>query len=303
MNIKGKNIVIFGANGWIGKALLDFLITNNLSSKDNIIAISSSVKNIVLRNGDSIKCISIEEALKLSLKNVIFFHLSFLLKDVVAKMPLEQYIKGNEKIREDATNLIEHFKPSKIICTSSGAVYEENRKIADSIEKNPYGYLKYQDEIYFANLSKKIGCGLIIPRIFNIAGPYINKLDIYAIGNFIVQILENKKITVNANNAVVRSYIHVFDLIKILLNCANDENNDLVLFDSVNKDEIELAELAQLVLKVTNIEAGIIRSFDPSLPQNRYVGDITQQNILTDKYNIKLQTHEDCVRSVYEYIK
>ncbi len=75
------------------------------------------------------------------------------------------------------------------------------------------------------------------------------------------------------------------------------------MFDSVGESEIELQELASLVVRVANHEAKIIRDFDPSLKKDRYVGDIANQNILTKRYKIKLQSHQDCVHSVYDYIK
>jgi nucleoside-diphosphate-sugar epimerase len=303
MNFKNNHIVIYGANGWIGKALLDYLINNNLVPEKNIIAISSSVKNISLQNGKIISCITHQEALQLKLENVIFFHLAFLLRNLVSQMPLEDYIKGNEEIRKNATKLIEHFKPEKIIYTSSGAVYEEDRKISMIIDKNPYGYLKYQDELHFKKLAESISAPLIIPRIFNIAGPYINKLDMYAIASFAAQLMSKKEIVINASNPVIRSYIHIFDLIKILLEWSFKNDEKYFLFDSANIDEIELEELAKLTLEVTNIDGKIIRDFNPYLEKNRYVGDISNQNILTSRYKIKLQTHKDCVTSVFNYIK
>ncbi len=303
MDFNNHSIVIFGVNGWIGKALLDYLINNNLVPENNIIAISSSVKNIKLQNGKVINCITLEEALKLKLENVIFFHLAFLLRNLVSKMPLEQYLKGNETIKNNATRLIENLKPKTIIYTSSGAVYEENRTIATSIDKNPYGYLKYQDELYFEKLAKSISADLIIPRIFNIAGPYINKMDMYAIASFVLRAIEKEEIIINAHNPVIRSYIQIFDLIEILLRWIGDENEKYFLFDTANKEEIELQELAKLALEVANIKGKIIRDFDPMLKKDCYVGDISNQNILTNRYKIKLQTHKDCVSDVHNYIK
>ena len=97
-------------------------------------------------------------------------------------------------------------KLKSILYSSSGAIYNDH---------DLYGILKKEDELYFQDLATRIGAQIIIPRIFNLAGPYINKCHSYALSNLIMQFIDHKKAIIQANRPVYRSYIHILDLFKI----------------------------------------------------------------------------------------
>lgn len=299
-----QKIVIFGINGWIGKALLDFLYNKIGVEKTSLILISSSRTKITLIDGTEFSCTSFDDALKLPDKNILFFHLAFKIKDQLLTTSIAEYKQQNLAIREKALKLIEHFKPSKMVYSSSGAVYNRDRTVCDSFVENPYGYLKAQDEKIFNNLAKAENFSLLVPRIFNIAGSYINKYNIYAISDFIIQAVKNNKIIIKANFPVIRSYIEIYDLINIMTNWLFDNSSENFTFDTANKDTLELNDLAHLIINILTPNAKIIRKeFDKKLESNSYIGNIENMNILAKKYHIELNTHITCIKRVHNYLK
>ena len=301
--IKNK-IVIFGINGWVGKALLDFLHNQLKIPSDDLVLISSSSAEVSLINGTKFTCISYEEALNLPYNNVMFLHLAFKLKDKLSTTTIEEYQKQNHVIRDKAKKLIKHFKPAKMVYTSSGAVYDENYDLCKSLKKNPYGYLKIQDEEFFSRLAKTYNFKILIPRIFNIAGHYINKYNLYAISDFILQAAHTNKIIINANFPVIRSYIEIYDLIEIITKWITDNKSNNFIFDTANTNNLELSDLAELTINTLNLQANIIRKeIDPNLKSNSYIGNTKNLNILLNKYDIKLKSHSTCIKHVYDYLK
>ena len=302
--LKNNKIVIFGINGWVGKALLDYLFYKIKTPQKNLILISSSKKNISLISGKTFGCITYQEALQLSCRNVLFFHLAFKVKDHLLTTNIDIYKQENNDIKNKASQLIEHFRPNKMVYFSSGAVYNQDKTICRDFEKNPYGFLKAQDELFFQELSVSNNFPLLIPRIFNIAGDYINKHNIYAISDFIIQASQNNKIVINAKHPVIRSYIEIYDLIKIITSWVYDQYSNNFTFDTTNIENIELSDLAALIIKTLHLNAEIIRDgFDKNLENNYYVGNIENLNILTNKYQIDLQPHKTCIKHVYYYLK
>ena len=55
-----------------------------------------------------------------------------------------------------------------------------------------------------------------MPRVFNLAGPFINKIQIYALATMIGDALAGRPIEIRASHRVLRSYLHVGDCIDAL---------------------------------------------------------------------------------------
>jgi len=286
------NFIVYGVSGWLGRVTIYYLQEHFPDAK--IIPISSSTKEIEI-NGIIHKCYNLDEALKLK-KTGDFYLLNyaFILQEKVKNFSESEYESLIIEIRNGATRLINYFKPKKIIYSSSGAVYKDD---------NLYGEMKLKDENYFSELSKNIGSNILIPRIFNIGGLYINKYDVYALSNFICQAMQNDKIDIKAQQRVYRSYVDVTDLLKIFTSWIEDSENFDYCFDSANPDgAIEMDDLANITFKQLNMDKNINRD-SISNEENRYCGDIEAQTYLTNKYNINISSHNEIVANTINYIK
>lgn len=111
--------------------------------------------------------------------------------------------------------------------TSSGAVYDKNRILAEDIEHNPYGVLKLEEEALLQALASSEATGLSICRLFNLSGPFIHK-D-FALNSIIKSLFEKKEIHLKANRKVVRDYIHVEDLVSLGFSMMLDAKTNIKL--------------------------------------------------------------------------
>lgn len=296
--VKNENLhfIITGANGWIGKALLEALhLSLEREFLQKVFAISTSAKTIELRGGITVKTYDYDYNFPQN-KKYIIFHLAFLTKDKLASHSEEEFLAQNQKIRSNITKIINDVKPQALFYSSSGAIYSQS---------DQYGIEKLDDEKYFTKLAEKNGFEIIIPRIFNIAGPYINKVNLYALSDFIMQSKLNKTIKISAKIKVVRSYIHIADLLKICFSWIldSDKKEQKIIFDTANYDNLEMADLADLVAKVMNNSTQIIREeFDENAKENCYVGDNKIQKELCQKYGINILNHQEIIEDTREYL-
>ena len=168
-----------------------------------------------------------------------------------------------------------------MIFISSGAIYHQN---------NPYAKNKINDELHFLELTKKYNFNLMIPRIFNLGGPFINKPQNYALSNFILQAKTNKKIIINANNDVFRSYIHINNLIDLFYKWLNDTNKENpLIFDISHPKKIEIKDLAKKICEILEINCDIISpNYELNNSSDLYIGDASKMLSLFKKYKINL---------------
>lgn len=296
MDLQNKNFIIFGVSGWVGTALCDYLVSELKIKTEQIFPISSSLKTLELL-ATNLTCYNSKEILAKDPKNSIFFHLAFKGKELASELGNAAFLKANQEIRETATQLIKELKPETIIYSSSGAALDPNQ------ETNPYGYQKAQDEKYFQNLATELNSRILIPRIFNIAGKYINKFEIYALSDLLLQAVNKQKMEIKAPCKVVRSYLEIFDLFKIIFAWLNEPTANYTLFETANYLDSELGDLANLVNEFLGTNYPIERELNPNLAANIYVGDIKTQETLTKKYGITIKSPLECVASTYDYLK
>ncbi len=306
--IKNSNhiFVITGATGWIGRTIAQMLYQYLGSEFNNrVIVLSNSAPSITLQNNAVIQCAPFDSIESLPPnKKYILFHLAFLTKDKVSQMSGADYIEKNLAIRKTITKFIEKIDLECLIYASSGAVYNKDRTLCDDFKKNPYGALKAQDERYFTDLiASKNNARIIIPRIFNIGGPYINKWQNYALSSFIIQALTKGEIVINAKHEVIRSYVSIVDLVNILLMLAIDESKTNIIFDSAGEEVLEIYGIAQLVIKELGLNIDIIRDFDKKLPSDIYYGDTKIQNNILNEYGYVLRNMNDIVGDTADYLK
>jgi len=288
-----KNLIITGTNGWLGRALV-YLINNFYKNDFNLICLSQSDSELKINEKISVPLKNFYDPIKIDGETIIF-HLAFLTKDKLNIVSKEKYIEDNNRITETLTEVINNNQVCSLIYISSGAVYNND---------NLYSFLKLKDEEFFKELCQKNNINLLIPRLFNIGGPYINKHQAYALSNFILQSLEKNLIIINSKSPTYRSYIHVYDFLNICIKWSLDNNKSaLYEFDTRGQEIIEMQELAQLVSQNTNgciIERDFINK---DAKADMFYGNITNQNFLTKKFNINIRSTNEIIIDTIRFIK
>ena len=113
----------------------------------------------------------------------------------------------------------------RVLFMSSGAVYgpqpwdmthvaEDDRGGPDLMtHRSAYGEGKRAAEVLCAIYRKQFGLDVVTARIFALLGPLLS-LDIhFAAGNFILDAMAGRTVTVNGDGRAVRSYLYIADLV------------------------------------------------------------------------------------------
>ncbi len=182
-------------------------------------------------------------------------------------------VDGTRRVLEFASR---NKNLANLLYISSGAVYG-NQLVTPIEEGRPcdpisvYGKAKYQAEKLC--LSSDVPCS--IARCFAFVGEYL-PLDVhFAIGNFILDCINERPIIIKGDGSAVRSYLYSGDLGRWLWQILRQGKNHGIY--NVGSDrEVSVAELAQIVKTEAKKDIEIIIQGSPSgLPPHRYVPDIS----------------------------
>jgi nucleoside-diphosphate-sugar epimerase len=167
------------------------------------------------------------------------------------------------------TELAQALKPRWIALVSSGAVYRRGTAdIPPSVAVDPYGYLKWIEEVALESFAQRTGTKFAIGRLWAAIGQYVGKNRAYAVVDFIHQAKESGLIKVNSRNAVYREYADAESFMRQLVSRAAMGVNQAI--ESAG-ERVEIGDLAALVGRYVLGDAAVIeRQFDSSLAPDNY---------------------------------
>jgi len=134
-----------------------------------------------------------------------------------------------------------------------------------------------------------------IVRIFNTYGPRMRPHDGRVVSNFIVQALRGEPLTLYGDGAQTRSFCYVDDLVTGIL--ALFERGDSDPVNIGNPNEFSVAELAQIVLRMTGSKSPIIRQPLPTDDPKVRKPDITRARTLLG-WEPRVQLEEGLARTI-----
>ncbi|MDR2478792.1 MAG: SDR family oxidoreductase [Treponema sp.] len=156
----------------------------------------------------------------------------------------------------------------KILQTSTSEVYGDPKEHPQTERYwgnvNPVGIRSCYDEgkraaecLYF-DYHRQHGLPVKVVRIFNTYGPRMHPNDGRVVSNFIVQALQGKNITIYGDGSQTRSFCYVDDLVTALVAMMDTTENDFTGPVNIgNPEEFSIAELARLVIKLTESKSQI----------------------------------------------
>jgi len=259
-------IIVTGGAGFIGKHLIEFLITkkNDITIFDNF-SNSKEESIIYLKNqgvkiikGDITKIQDINNAVK---DQDIVIHLA-------AKISVEESIESPSKTFqtnvEGTKNLLvacEKNNIKKIIISSSAAVYGEGKAGIKLTEKSkmypisPYGESKVMMENEIKVFGKNHNLNYVILRFFNIYG--IGQSPEYAgvITKFIKKIEMNKPLEIFGDGMQTRDFISVNDVVNSIYHSIKNGKNQT--YNIASGNSITIKQLAKLIITLSKKELKI----------------------------------------------
>jgi nucleoside-diphosphate-sugar epimerase len=257
-----KTLLIIGGTGFFGNSILSYLSNSKiLKRKFNKIIVISRNKLATFRYTKKLK------------KNysVIKINCDILKLKKLPKADYVIYAAILKNYRDDYLAVKKYIKlaktyhtNSKILFTSSGAVYGQQSNKIKGFKEN---YFKYQKKINFkkgykqsyANFKIKSekqfqkmgneGFNVSIARCFAFVGEYLPLNSNFVIGNIIQNILDGRSIKINANYKIFRSYMYADDLVKWLFKILDNSNTQCPIYNIGSNSKISIHQVTNVLAK------------------------------------------------------
>ena len=295
----GHRIVVTGASGWLGSATIELLHDAlGAALHDRLRCFGSSARTLRLRDGLEVDQHPLAEIAALPPRPTILLHLAFLTKDRVEGMGPDAYVAANAALSGTVLDALDAIGTVAVFVASSGAA-----RTADDPDADPamrlYGGLKRRDEDAFAAWAHEGGRIAVIARVFNVAGPYINKHQSYALAAFITDALAGRAVTVRAPHRVVRGFVAIRELMSVVFGLLAGPRG-IYRFDSAG-EAMELGEVAAIVGETLGTSA-VARAPITSERVDHYVGDGTEYHRLRAGLGVDAVPFPVQVRETADYM-
>jgi UDP-glucuronate decarboxylase len=269
----GWRVVVTGAGGWLGLATLDSLAgALGAQFATRVFAFGSAAKDLQLQGGMKVAQRPLDELASLAPQPTLLLHYAFLTKDRAEQMDVAHYRAANAAIGDKVLAALASIGTQGVFVASSGAAYKaEDIHVSEAMRL--YGSLKVEDEARFVRWAENTAKRLVIGRIFNVTGPYINKHQAYALASFILDGLAGRDIVVRSPREVVRAYVAISELVSLVLAELSKENTGIVRFDT-GGEPLELAAVAEAVAMHFD-GVGVVRTAITQAPADCYYGNVT----------------------------
>ena len=238
------------------------------------------------------------------LSGAVVFHLAYLTKEKATELSDGEFFSRNQAIDQLVLDAITASMPKAIFVASSGAAADAQ----SGKGRNLYGVTKLLQEDRFLAYAAKSGLPTFVGRIFNIAGPHINKLEHYAISSFAQQAILNGRIDVTASIPVFRSFLGVTDLIELVPAELLTGTPDLAPIDLCGAELLEMGQIAATVANETaNLMSMPVASIcRPAVDFSRtssYFGDPRPALRLALKHDVALRSFAMQVQETIAYLR
>jgi UDP-glucose 4-epimerase len=169
----------------------------------------------------------------------------------------------------------------RVVFTSSGAVYGDQRKIplAESLSpdpRSPYAVSKLAAEYYVRTIGAPWGIETVILRVFNAYGPGqpLPAAHPPVVPHFLRQAIRGGSLILHGNGEQTRDFVYVDDVVEAMVAAATAPSIDRLTINVGSGIETSLKTLAQQVLEVSNSTAEWIIVEDQDPGPSRMAADI-----------------------------
>lgn len=295
--------VITGPTGWIGQALLALLASEGdadaLRPGGTLTLFGSRATNFKLPSGELVAVRPLSDIGPDDVAGARVIHLAYLTKDKVAVLGEEAFRAGNEEIDGALLRAMEQSSPAALFVASSGAAHLAEREVDGHL----YGRMKLEQEARFLGFGKAHDVPVLCGRIWNVAGPHINKLDAYAVSNFAVQAIKTGEIRIDAGQPVFRSFLHVTDLCRLILRALRKGHGGARPVDLCGNSVLEMSDIAALVAAEVGGAVTISRATMNFASRSDYLGCAQETRVLAMQLGIALADTALQVRDTLNWIK
>ena len=264
-------VAIVGASGWVGMALADHVLAVRPDLPPHRLRLFGSSRRALELRGQRPLIEPLDAMARLGNGEWLILHAAIVGGDRVEGGDLLEVRRRNDALLGRVLALADTGETRRLVAFSSGAV---GRPDIGSPDRLAYTAMKRDHEATVAEWARRTGKPVLIPRVFNLGGPFINHTEAYALGAFILAFAQRGRITIGAVDPVFRSFVHVSEMARVILDMAVNETQSADPFDVGGAEVVELGALARAVGQTLGRSDPPIDRAEPGEgPGDWYVGD------------------------------
>jgi UDP-glucuronate decarboxylase len=269
-----RRIIVVGARGWIGRNLLA-LLWEALGPQDfsrRVVCFGSARDVFEVDEGVRVTQQPVSALAAIPYEPSLLFHLAFLTQHRLGAMDAADYARANRALSATVVSALPALGVDRLFVASSGAAALVDDP-ATSADMRLYGRLKREDEARFrAWCEEQIGRRCVMARIHSVSGPYMNKVETYALSSFILDALAAKPVEIRATRRTIRSYVALRELMSLALALLLAEDGAPLTFFDSGGEPLEIGALAETVAQMIG-RAGVRRAPITDAGADCYHGD------------------------------
>jgi NAD dependent epimerase/dehydratase len=290
MDLKGKKVLVTGADGFIGSHLAEellkeaasvkaFVYYNSFNKWGWIDSFEQKAQNeIEIFSGDIRDTYGVKKAME---NCDVVFHLAALIAIPYSYYSPESYIETNIKGTLNVLQAAKELSTEKVLVTSTSEIYgtalytpidEKHPKQAQS----PYSATKIGADAIAESFYRSFNLPVTIVRPFNTYGPRQSARAV--IPNIIIQLLNKKKEIKLGSLHPTRDLVFVKDTVNGFIEIAK---SDKLIGEEVNiatGKEISVGELAEKIISIVNADAAIVTEQQRMRPEKSEVEQLLGAN-------------------------
>jgi UDP-glucuronate decarboxylase len=262
-----KRILITGGAGFLGSHLCDRLLHegNDIICLDNFF--TGDKRNIAHLLG-----LSHFELIRHDIINPVYLEVDEIYNLACPASPVHYQFNPIKTIKTNVMGVINVLglakrTKAKVLQASTSEVYGDPevhpQKESYWGKVNPIGIRSCYDEgkraaeCLMMDYRRQNSVNTKIVRIFNTYGPRMAINDGRVVSNFIIQALQNKRITIYGDGSHTRSFCYVDDMIEGLIRMMNSADDFYGPVNVGNPGEFTIMQLAQLIINLTKSHSEI----------------------------------------------
>jgi UDP-glucose 4-epimerase len=308
--IKGLNVGVIGANGFIGSHLviklmdivnIDKLCLFGRSEKSNVEILNAKIEyyQIDLKHNQSY-------INKLKNLDLIFYLASDTIPSNSWNSPMIEFSDNIIPFIE-FLETIKNTRLKKIIYTSSaGTIYGPSlKKLSEksfTAPFSPYGIGKLAMEHFLEYYRVNYNINYDIYRISNVFGPNqdISK-GLGLINTIIENLIKRKETTIFGNGKAIRNYIYIQDVVDVLCYSVNSSFFESNILNVASNQNYTINQIIKLIEKESK-QKPIIKYLNQRSSDNPNI-QISNKNLLNKIPTIKITSVEEGIKITFDHIK
>lgn len=279
-------IVVTGPTGWIGQALLTRIAAaRGAGWQHQVRLFGSHASDIIAPDGSVIAVRPLDELTGADVDAALVVHLAYLTKEKADLLGERRFTDTNLAIDDRLLAAFRAGNPRAVFVASSGAA----ALAAQGIDRHPYGLCKLRQEDRLLAWSRQSRVPVLVGRIWNIAGPFMNKTASYALSDMLIQARRTRSIRIAASFPVFRSYLHVEDLADLILRGLSAGIGFTHPIDFCGAEVLEMSDLAERIAELTGLTPeAIVRGPVDTSRSSIYLGQFAQTKALAMRVGLQL---------------